>query len=194
MRPKFEDVGFVLGGLYATNQGDVDMALVRTDEMGEPIWTKTFGLAGKDDQGQCVRLMPDGGFVLAGYSSSFGDSWDMYVVRTDSDGETLWSHAHGADSDDRAWSVAVGDDSIVAAGWAYSYGSGLGDVHLVAYDDPALACGADLNGDGALDILDFIAFQSAFQAADAGADCDANGELNVLDFVCFQALFQAGCP
>ena len=54
-------------------------------------------------------------------------------------------------------------------------------------------CRADVNGDGVLNILDFVAFQGLFQAGDAGADCDANGELNVLDFVCYQALFQAGC-
>lgn len=54
-------------------------------------------------------------------------------------------------------------------------------------------CAADFNGDGTLDILDFIAFQGAFVAGDPSADCDANGRLNVLDFVCFQSLFQAGC-
>ncbi len=54
-------------------------------------------------------------------------------------------------------------------------------------------CAPDVNGDGVLNILDFVAFQGLFQAGDAGADCDANGELNVLDFVCYQALFEAGC-
>ena len=58
----------------------------------------------------------------------------------------------------------------------------------------ALICEADVNGDGELSILDFVAFQGLFQAGDAAADCNADGELNVLDFVCFQSLFQAGCP
>jgi len=57
-----------------------------------------------------------------------------------------------------------------------------------------LACGADFNGDGSLDVLDFVAFQEAFVAGEASADCDADGVLNVLDFVCFQVSFQAGCP
>ena len=186
--------GFVLGGLYATPFGDVDMALVRTDEAGEPIWTKRFGQTGTDDDGRCVRLMPDGGFVLAGYTSSFGNSWDMYVVRTDADGETLWTDVHGGDSDDRAHAVAVGNGAIVAAGWAWSFGAGFGDVHLAAWGDPALGCAADFNGDGSLDILDFVAFQDAFTLGDAGADCDGSGTLDILDFVCFQNLFQAGCP
>ena len=54
-------------------------------------------------------------------------------------------------------------------------------------------CAADFNGDGSLDILDFVAFQGAFVKGDDSADCDGNGELNILDFVCFQGLFAAGC-
>jgi len=55
-------------------------------------------------------------------------------------------------------------------------------------------CPADVNGDGKLDILDFIAFQELFAANDPAADCTADGTLDVLDFICFQAQFQAGCP
>jgi hypothetical protein len=59
---------------------------------------------------------------------------------------------------------------------------------------PAEGCAADVNGDGMLNILDFVAYQNLFVNADPAADCDANGVLNVLDFVCFQGIFQAGCP
>jgi len=187
--------GFVFGGLFATSQGDVDMALVRTDDQGVPAWTQTFGLPGFDDQGRSVALMPDGGFVLAGYTSSFGPGgWSMHVVRTDAGGAELWSQTHGGSADDRAWAVAVGEESIVAAGWAWSFGAGQGDVHLVAFDDPALGCPADVNGDGELNILDFVAFQSLFEGQDPAADCTGDGAFNILDFTCFQALFEAGCP
>jgi hypothetical protein len=54
-------------------------------------------------------------------------------------------------------------------------------------------CAADVNGDGDLNILDFVAFQGLFVAGDPAADCDGNGALNILDFVCFQGLFAAGC-
>lgn len=56
-----------------------------------------------------------------------------------------------------------------------------------------VTCPADVNGDGELSILDFIAFQALFTAGDAGADCDQSGTLDVLDFICFQAIFQNGC-
>jgi len=60
--------------------------------------------------------------------------------------------------------------------------------------DEAGDCLGDFNGDGALNILDFTAFQQAFQAGDFAADCNNDGALNILDFPCFQAAFAAGCP
>lgn len=54
-------------------------------------------------------------------------------------------------------------------------------------------CIADINGDGRLDVLDFVAFQLAWTNQDPIADCEANGIYNVLDFVCFQQLFVLGC-
>ena len=82
-----------------------------------------------------------------------------------------------------------GDDDAVSSD---------GDAHipiaLRAYVATPAGCAADINGDGVLDILDFVAFQSAWQAMAPIADCDANTVFNVLDFVCYQTLFQAGCP
>ena len=52
---------------------------------------------------------------------------------------------------------------------------------------------ADFNGDGELNILDFVAFQNAFTSGDPAADCDGSGTLNILDFVCFQQQFTQGC-
>ena len=54
-------------------------------------------------------------------------------------------------------------------------------------------CAPDCNGDGELNILDFVCFQGLFQKGDAAADCNGDGMLNILDFVCFQGLFQQGC-
>ena len=55
-------------------------------------------------------------------------------------------------------------------------------------------CPADVNGDGNVNILDFVAFQGLWQQQAPAGDCDHNGLYNILDFVCFQSLFTAGCP
>jgi hypothetical protein len=54
-------------------------------------------------------------------------------------------------------------------------------------------CYADFNDDGNVNILDFVAFQTAFLAQDPAADCDEYGDFNIFDFVCFQGAFVAGC-
>jgi len=74
----------------------------------------------------------------------------------------------------------VGDDALDAAGIA---------MFTTCADD----CPADFNGDGVLNVLDFVDFQLAWQAEDPAADCDESGSFDVLDFVCFQTVFQAGC-
>ena len=56
-----------------------------------------------------------------------------------------------------------------------------------------VGCPADINGDGVLNVLDFVAFQVLWVDQDPAADCDDNGLFNVLDFVCYQELFVAGC-
>jgi|GEM_PF-3076590 len=55
------------------------------------------------------------------------------------------------------------------------------------------ACPVDLDGDGELTVLDFLAFQNAFDAGDQLADVDDDGQLTIFDFLVFQSLFQAGC-
>ncbi len=57
--------------------------------------------------------------------------------------------------------------------------------------DPCYA-NCDCNA-SALDIDDFICFQTRFALADPYADCDADGELTVDDFVCFQTAYAVGC-
>ena len=54
-------------------------------------------------------------------------------------------------------------------------------------------CIADFDGDGALTLFDFLAFQNAFDAGTLAADCDGDGSLTLFDFLCFQNAFDTGC-
>lgn len=59
---------------------------------------------------------------------------------------------------------------------------------------PVLACPADVNGDGVLDLFDFLGFQNLFVAQDPRADFDGNWIFDLFDFLAFQNAFVAGCP
>jgi hypothetical protein len=54
-------------------------------------------------------------------------------------------------------------------------------------------CPADCNGDGALNIFDFLCFQGKVTTGDPGADCNGDGSINIFDFLCFQGLVTKGC-
>jgi hypothetical protein len=81
------DGGYIFTG-YTRNFGAVswDVFLVRTDPSGEVIWHSTFGDTA-EDTGYTVKQTADGGFILTGETSSFGEgSGDMVVIKVDGDG------------------------------------------------------------------------------------------------------------
>ena len=79
-------------------------------------------------------------------------------------------------------------DALIAAGATSFPGKGSVYVYRVG-----ATCAPDINGDGRLDILDFVSFQLSWVAGISVADCNGDGELTVLDFVCYQAMFEGGC-
>ena len=60
------------------------------------------------------------------------------------------------------------------------------ELTVIAVDD------ADVNGDGSLDLFDFLAFQNAFAAGEAIADFDGDCSLTLFDFLAFQNAFGGG--
>jgi hypothetical protein len=59
---------------------------------------------------------------------------------------------------------------------------------------PAAApCRVDINGDGAVNVQDFLSFLQRYSAADSGADFTGDGQVNVNDFLAFLAAYAAGC-
>jgi hypothetical protein len=90
------------------------------------------------------------------------------------------------------WSVGVaGDTAIVGAPFGTGPSPNTGASFLVDLD--TCICPADVDLDGLLSILDFVALQLAFVAADPVADVNGDGALDILDFVDFQLLFVSGC-
>jgi len=79
-------------------------------------WNRTYGRVGNEIAYSIVRTS-DGGYVLAGYTDSYGAGYrDFWLIKTDPAGTLLWSKTYGGAYYDEAYSV-VGDTDYALAGY-----------------------------------------------------------------------------
>ena len=92
--------GYIAAGYTSDwNINDTDAFVVRLDINGDTLWTLTIN-NGKKDLFYKVRNTSDGGFILCGYSSSFGGgtSDNAYYVKLDASGQIQWSDNYGGNT------------------------------------------------------------------------------------------------
>jgi len=112
-------------GLESEWSGPTAFAVVR--------WAVTFG-GTNIEYGNAVCLSPDGGYVITGVTESYGaGSWDAYLIKTDSSGDTLWARTFGGIHTDQGCSVQpTADGGYVITGIADSSVSQ--DIWLIKTD------------------------------------------------------------
>lgn len=80
------DGGFVIAGYTSPfNRGNSEIALIRADARGRPVWLRRFG-SGQFSRAFCLTTTADGGFALAGTTMPQGGNEDIILIKTDSDG------------------------------------------------------------------------------------------------------------
>ncbi len=127
------DGGYIVAGTTASfANGPTDLFLVKTDSLGNMMFRKSYGGA-NIDRGYDVAQLSDSGYVLCGYTNSFGNGgYDGYLVRTDKNGDTLWTKTYGGTDWDFLFSVKpTSDNGFVLTGGTYSFGNGGEDVYVI---------------------------------------------------------------
>lgn len=89
------DGGYIIAGRATYGAGESDLLLIRTDQEGNEMWTRTYG-GPRDECGYGVQQTSDGGFIVVGSTGSYGAGGsDIYLVRTDANGDTVWTRTYG---------------------------------------------------------------------------------------------------
>jgi len=130
------DKGYIITGFTESYNASMnDVLLLKTDENGKKQWHKTYGGSG-DDIAWSIAISQDDGYTIAAQTNSFGNGeLDAFLIRTDANGDTLWTKTFGGPKVDRVFSVDLTNDgSILLAGITYSYGAGDRDAYLLLTD------------------------------------------------------------
>jgi uncharacterized delta-60 repeat protein len=130
------DGGYIVAGWTKSfGAGNWDIFLIKTNTSGNIIWAKTYGGTG-DDYAYSVQQTSDGGYIVAGYTYSFGaGGYDFFLVKTDANGNIQWAKTYGGTNLDSASSVQqTSDGGYIVAGWTNSFGAGSSDAFLIKTD------------------------------------------------------------
>jgi hypothetical protein len=130
------DGGYIIvGSIYPQGEDECDVHLIKTDAGGDTLWTKTYG-GGMDDLGYSVQQTTDGGYIIAGTTWSFGPAGpDVYLLRTDSSGDTMWTKTFGGAYFDEGYSVQqTADNGFIIAGYSGYSGADGYYVYLIKTD------------------------------------------------------------
>ena len=131
---KTADGGFAIAGWSTVDYGGTyspDGVIYKTDSTLNLQWTKYYGTIYNEDIFD-IQSTYDNGFVLVGYSKRPSRGKDVYIVRTDSQGDTLWTKTLGGAYDEQAYSVVQTSDSgFAVVGYTYSFGAGGSDAFFL---------------------------------------------------------------
>jgi len=127
------DGGYIVAGWTDSfGSGEADVYILKLNSKGEVQSQKTFG-GKKDDEANSIQQTTDGGYIVAGWTDSFGSGEaDVYILKLNSKGEVQWQKTFGGKKDDEANSIQqTTDGGYIVAGWTDSFGSGEADAYIL---------------------------------------------------------------
>jgi len=143
------DGGLVIAGVTTSfGAGGMDAYLIKVDRDGNELWSRTYG--GPLDEMAGAQQTADGGHILGGYIvdpndvvadpgaagyGGFAGRSNLYLVRTDADGNELWSRTFGGENNVLASAgLQTPDGGILALATITYFPASDDDLYLLKLD------------------------------------------------------------
>ncbi|MCD4745213.1 MAG: hypothetical protein K8R58_02820, partial [Bacteroidales bacterium] len=142
------DNGFLaLGYTNSFGAGNYDILLIKTDNSGNLIWSSTYG-GYNDDKAFQIKKTNDGGYIIIGFSDSFGaGGYDVYLFKVNEAGNLIWAKSFGGENDEyNAYFDIANDGGYIINSTTESFGSSDADMLIIKTDESGNSCcGDDVN-------------------------------------------------
>ncbi|NOR45319.1 MAG: hypothetical protein GQ534_07000, partial [Candidatus Delongbacteria bacterium] len=118
-----DDYGFIVTGItYSYSPGSSDFWLIKTDQDGNMEWDKSFGEPYENEYSYSVQQTSDGGYIMTGKYSTLSSSYDVWLIKTDKNGNEIWNKIYGGVNEDYGYSVKeTRDGGYIIVGGSTSY-------------------------------------------------------------------------
>ena len=127
------DGGYVLAGhTRSFDPGGEDCWVLKLSSSGDIEWQRAYG-GSSNDRASFIQQTGNGGYVLAGYTRSFGaGEEDVWILKLSSSGDVEWQRTYGGINEDNAFSIyQTVEGGYVVGSNTRSFGAGEGDIWVL---------------------------------------------------------------
>jgi hypothetical protein len=127
------DSGYLIAGETTSfGAGSRDVYLIRTDQNGAELWSKTYGGTNVDYARAAIQTT-DGGFLIGAHTDSYGaGEHDILLIKTNGNGDLEWSKTIGGPNPDGAYRLfQISGGGFVVAAHTGSFGEGAHEFFLI---------------------------------------------------------------
>jgi len=118
-----------VGNTHSFGQGQADVLAVKFDSNGDTIWGRTYG-GNLYEAANGVKLLSDNNIIIVGETKTYDQgNGDMYALKIDQNGDTLWTKSFGAGNGEKAYDVIE-----LISGNLIVFGNDLNGLVLVKLD------------------------------------------------------------
>lgn len=121
----------VVGNTNSYGIGNIDIYVIKTDSVGDSLWTKTYG-GSNIEYGLDIAKTHDSALVIVGTTYSIDTAGNVYLMKINLQGDTLWTKSYGGIDYDGAGSInGTRDSGFIISGATHSFGLNNTDVYLI---------------------------------------------------------------